>query len=182
MKHSLLCIALVLSFVTARGQEEVESGSSNEPGWSMFGLRRTWVPQQNNVGNWGISFQFLQPLRTPSWMYLGGTATFTGIGDRDAIMIMAGPGAFVVGDARLGLFTFVHTGLVLSAADGRTGFSPFDPTTTYTWGSDAAIGGSAELFGFIRLHLAAVASWYTVDGGRSPFGLQLGITSGGNRR
>lgn len=179
MKLLLLFLALLPS-LPLLAQEELGDISSPSRSWSMISIHRVWVPQQNNRPNGGFGVNAFFGLDADRRTWAGVSILGTGIGERDALLINGGAGWWFVGDASLGGFTYLMTGLSTTSGNALTGFNFFsDPTTTYGLGSQFGVGGAVEVFTNIKLHVNAYGLWLTNDGGVTPYGLQFGLTFGG---
>lgn len=99
---------------------------------------------------------------------------------RDLLNIVVGPGYYILGTGRLGMFAFLQMGLSMSSASGITNFDFFsDRSLAFGMATMSGVGCSVEVFNFLRLQTAVVGNWYTLEGGQTPFGIQIGISSGG---
>lgn len=146
----------------------------------MFSVQRTWIPQENNFPNWGLSFQGFQGVGESKRWWLGIGFLAGGVERRDVIALTFGPGFFIVGQPSLGVFSFVQGGIAASSKSGATGFNPFsDATMQWGVGMTSGLGISAEVIWHMRLQTAVVFNAFTMDGGRTPFGLQFGLSTGG---
>jgi len=173
----LLCFLLSSPLVA---QEEADGVSAPSTSWLMLSYQRTWSPQHNNGPNSGFGFQAFRSLDEDKRWWLGGAIMGTDLQQRDLLNILVGPGVYIVGTGRLGMFAFLQTGLSMSSASGLTSFDFFsDRTLTFGMATMSGVGGSVEVFSFLRLQAALVANWYTLEGGQTPFGIQIGISSGG---
>lgn len=161
---------------------QTELGDVAEPSrsWTMLSLHRVWVPQENDFpnGGFGVNAFFSLDQDQRAWFGLG--ILGTGLHKRDALAIDVGAGWWFLGDSRFGAYAWLMTGLGITSANGLTGFGFFsDPSTTYGLASQGGVGMAYELFTNLKVHLNTMGMWFTNDGGRTPYGLQLGLTFGG---
>jgi hypothetical protein len=180
MHIRLLLLALVFGASVLHAQEEIGSTDSPSSSWSLISLQRTWLPQANDFPNWGVAAQGFTSIDAQRRWFMGLGLIASGVERRDCISLMAGPAWFFAGDRTLGGFVFVQGGIVISARSGATGFNPFsDQTTVFGLGAASGLGGVVEITRWIRAQIAIVGNAYNVDGGRTPYGIQIGISSGG---
>lgn len=179
-----LLLAALLLTSTVYAQEEMSGGADTGPSktWGMISVQRTWTPQENNFPNWGLSFQGFRGIGESEesrwWLGIGFMAA--GVERRDVIALTFGPGVFIVGRPSLGMFAFLQGGLGASSRSGVSGFNPFsDPTMQWGGALMSGVGVSAEIIWHMRLQTAIVMNAFTMDGGRSPFGIQFGLSTGG---
>lgn len=104
----------------------------------------------------------------------------TGVDRRRAVIVGPSAGAWIVGNGRLGVFSYLMSGLNMSSNSGLTGLNFFtDPSLTFGWASQLGIGGCVEIATNIRLHLTGIAMHITNEQGATPLGVQAGILLGG---
>ncbi|MBU3742469.1 MAG: hypothetical protein FGM24_09330 [Candidatus Kapabacteria bacterium] len=172
-------LALSLLACAAHAQTELgdERGSSRT--WSLLSLQRTWTPQLNDAPNWGFGFSGFNATKTKD-LYLGLTLLASGVGRRDVLALTFGPGYWLAGDRRAGLFTWLQGGVAMSSRSGATGFNPFsDNTLEWGFGLTSGVGGTVRITDWLQLQAAIVANAYSTDGGRTPYGFQVGFSGGG---
>ena len=179
--HIVRCL-LILLLLTCAAHAQTELG--DEPGtsatWSLLSLQRTWTPQLNDAPNWGFGFSGFSSLASGERLYIGVTLLASGVGRRDVLAVTFGPGYWLVGDRRAGLFTWLQGGAAMSARSGATGFNPFsDNTLEWGFGANAGLGGTVRITDWLQLQAAIVANAYSTDGGRTPYGFQVGFSGGG---
>lgn len=178
-----LAAALLMTLISvgmSTAQEEMGDDSQPSGSWTMLSVHRTWSPQERDFPNGGFGIQSFVDLDKPRRWWLGFALRGTGVSKRDVLSLMIGPGVYLAGDSRLGLFAYVHTGLAMGSSQGLGGFDVFsDPTTTYGLATVGGIGGNIEVSKWLRLHAALVGSWFTAERGQTPYGVQIGITFGG---
>lgn len=179
-----LFLAALLLTTPLVAQEEMSSSTDTGPSktWGMISVQRTWTPQENNFPNWGLCFQGFRGLgdSEDSRWWLGVGFMAGGVVRRDVISLNVGPGFFILGRPSLGMFSFLQVGIGASSQSGVTGFNPFsDPTMQWGGTLMSGVGVSAEIIWHMRLQTAIVMNAYTMDGGRSPFGIQFGLSTGG---
>jgi hypothetical protein len=184
MHRLSLFLAALLLATSLSAQEEMSGGSDTGPSktWGMISVLRTWTPQENNFPNWGLNFQGFRGLGESEesrwWLGIGFMAA--GVERRDVIALTFGPGVFILGRPSLGMFAFLQGGLGASSKSGVAGFNPFsDPTMQWGGALMSGVGVSAEIIWHMRLQTAIVMNAFTMDGGRSPFGIQFGLSTGG---
>lgn len=177
---SILAAAATIGSVGLRAQTELGGPESPGTSWALLSLQRTWTPQRNDYPNWGIGAMGFTSISENNRLYMGIGLLGTGVERRDAIALLAGPGYFIAGDGKLGLFTYLQAGIVMSAQNGITGFNPFgDETLRWGLAAASALGGCIEVAPQIRIQAALVANVYNMEGGRSPYGVQIGLSTGG---
>lgn len=180
MRLLLVVILTSILVLPLAAQEEADGNSSPSTSWLMLSYQRTWSPQHNNGPNSGFGFQAFQSLDDDRRWWLGGAIMGADLQRRDLLNIIAGPGVYIMGTGRLGMFAFLQMGLSMSSASGLTNFDFFsDRTLSFGMATMSGVGASAEVFNFLRLQAALVGNWYTLEGGQTPFGIQIGISSGG---
>mgnify|MGYP001627148618 CR=1 FL=1 len=183
MTQIILVFALILCIlapVHLFAQEELGDISGPSSSWTLISVYRTWTPQSNNFPNGGFGFQSFFNLNSNRRWWFGLAFCGTGVERRDVLSLQFGPGVYIVGDSRLGAFAYVQTGIALGSDRGVAGFDVFsNPTSTWGLATIGGVGGTAKLSTLLKVHLAAVGSWYTMEKGRTPFGLQFGISFGG---
>jgi hypothetical protein len=102
------------------------------------------------------------------------------VGERDVLALTFGPGYWLVGDRTVGAFAWLQGGVAMSSRSGATGFNPFsDNTLEWGFGVTSGIGGTIRLASWLQLQVGVVANGFTTDGGRSPYGIQFGLSGGG---
>ena len=182
MRTMFMMLLLVTSLTsTVFGQTEL-GGTSDSPSstWSLLSVQRTWVPQRDGFPNWGFGAQGFTSIDRDRTYYVGFGIIGSGVAERDVVSIVFGPGAFLLGDRTLGLFAYLQGGLTLSSQSGMTGFDLFgDVSMQFGAGAVSGLGVFVSITDAIRAQVAVVANAYTVEGGVTPVGLQLGISSGG---
>lgn len=161
---------------------QTELGGSSGPSnnWVMLSATRTWVPQLNGQpnGGFGVHSFFSVDDRRSTWV--GFSVVGTGVGDRAALLVNGGAGWWFVGQRQLGGYAYGMTGLGITSNNAITGFDYFsDVSTTYGLASQVGVGMSVELFKLFTAHANLWAVWMTNDAGRTPYGLQVGLTFGG---
>lgn len=176
----LSTIALVIVPITVLAQEELGVDTSPSSSWAMFSYQRTWLPQANDAPNAGIAIQAYSSLDDDKRWWAGANIAFVGVDRRDAVSIAAGPAWFFLGDGKLGAFTFAQLGLVMTSASGLTSFDFFsDRSLQFGLSTGAGLGATVQISRLFRLQTSIIANWYTVDGGNTPYGIQIGLSSGG---
>jgi len=179
----VLLLLIIAVGTTAFATAQTEIGSSDDTPsstWSLLSLQRTWIPQRNGFPNWGFGAQGFTSIDKDRRYYIGFGILGSGIERRDAVALVFGPGVFILGDRNLGMFALLQGGLVISSRSGATGFNLFgDASMEFGAGAVSALGGCVQISSSLRLQAALVANVYSVDGGVTPYGLQIGITSGG---
>lgn len=187
MPRKLLYILASITFIIAPQQVlcqlELDESSGQSKSWSMLSVHRTFVPQERDFPNTGFGVQAFTAVGSQKRYWLGFFFRGTGVSQRDVLSIGFGPAMFIVGDGSLGLFSYLQSGIGIGSSRGITGFDLFnDPTFTVGFSTITGIGGSIELSKWLRLHLAMVGSWHTMERGVTPYGLQLGVTFGGDAK
>lgn len=176
----LIPIVVVCMASTCLAQSEMGGTSTPSTSWLMLSYQRTWSPQHNNGPNSGFGFQAFQSIDDDRRWWLGGAIMGADLQRRDLLNILVGPGVYIVGTGRLGMFAFLQMGLSMSSASGLTSFDFFsDRTLSFGMATMSGVGASAEVFKFLRVQTAIVGNWYTLEGGQTPFGIQVGISTGG---
>ncbi len=179
VRRTLAVLTSLLMIGTMSAQTELGSDSGPSSSWALLSIQRTWTPP-GNTPNFGFGFQGFSALDEDRRWWMGLGLMGSGIGRRDLLAIVGGPSWFFIGDGRLGGFAFTQVGLAMTSNSGLTGFNFFtDQTLVFGAASMNGVGMTMELFTNLRLQLAVVANIYTVDGGKTPFGLQFGLSSGG---
>lgn len=181
VKRLILCaIAVILIPVAVQSQEELGVDTAPSSSWAMFSYQRTWLPQANDAPNAGIAIQAYSSLDDDKRWWAGANIAFVGLNRRDAVSIAAGPAWFFLGDGKLGVFSFAQVGLVMTSASGLTSFDFFsDRSLQFGLSSGAGLGATVQISRLFRLQTSFIANWYTLDGGNTPFGIQVGLSSGG---
>ncbi len=179
--HLLLAILAAFAMSTsAFAQEELGDVDGPSATWTLISVHRTWSPQERDFPNGGFGLQSFFATSRSRTTWFGLSFRGTGVEQRDVLSLMVGPGMFLLGDARLGLFAYAQTGIGMGSSRGLGGFDVFsDPTTTWGLSTVAGVGGSADVAKWLRLHLAFIGSWFTQEKGQTPYGLQFGVTFGG---
>lgn len=173
-------IALFLCSLAVSAQEELGLDTAPSSSWAMFSYQRTWLPQANDAPNAGITIQAYSSLDDNKRWWAGANIAFIGLNRRDAVSIAAGPAWFFLGDGKLGMFSFAQLGLVMSSASGLTSFDFFsDRTLQFGLSSGVGLGATVQISRLLRLQTSIIANWYTIDGGNTPYGIQIGLSSGG---
>lgn len=173
----VLCLA---STFTVMAQTEMSDESTTTKGWTLISFHRVWTPQLNGIPNGGFGANVFFTSNASRTAWGGATVTFSGIGQRYAMLIGAGPGLWLAGTGRLGLFSYLMTGVNLSSNSSITGFNFLsDPSLTVGWGSQLGIGACAEIFHNVRLHVTGMAMYLTNEHGATPVGIQAGLVLGG---
>jgi hypothetical protein len=177
----IVTVLLAIICTAAHGQTEL-GGSNDTPSstWSLVSVQRTWLPQRNGFPNWGFGAQGFTSIDRDRTFYMGFGIIGSGVGERDVVALVFGPGAFLLGDRTLGLFAYLQGGLLISSQSGMTGFNLFgDVSMQFGAGAVSGIGVCTTITNSVRAQIAVVANAYTVEGGVTPYGLQIGISSGG---
>lgn len=182
MRNSLrtLLFAILILPMSIHAQEELGDIDGPSASWTLISVHRTWSPQENQFPNGGFGLQSFFATSRSRTMWFGLSFRGTGVERRDVLSLMAGPGVFLAGDARLGVFAYAQTGIGVGSSQGLGGFDMFsDPTTTWGLSTVAGVGASADVAKWLRLHLAFVGSWFTQERGQTPYGVQFGVMFGG---
>ena len=180
MKHLTTILLLVAVAGPLAAQTELGGTSAPSQSWTMLQFQRSWVPQENDFPNGGFGVNAFFSLDQDRRAWFGFGIMGTGLHKRDALAIDVGMGWWFLGHSRFGSYAWLMTGLGITSATGLTGFNFFsDPTTTYGLASQGGVGVAYELFTNLKVHLNTFGMWFTNDGGRTPYGLQLGLTFGG---
>lgn len=162
-----------------RAQTELGTSSAPSNAWGLVSVHRVWLPQDNNRHNDGFGFCFFSSIDDDRRWWAGLNFITTGIRRRDAMALEGGLGVWLAGTARLGAFSYLTTGMGASSNSGLAGFDFFtDPSMTFGWASQAGVGACAEITSNIRVQATVVGMWFTNEG-VTPYGLQLGIITGG---
>lgn len=179
--HIVRCfLACVAATSVATAQTELGADVRSTQQWSLLSVQRTWTPQLNDAPNWGFGFSGFTSTSSANKLYLGLTLVASGVGRRDVLALTFGPGYWIVGDRTLGAFAWLQGGVAMSSRSGATGFNPFsDNTLAWGFGATSGIGGTVRLASWLQLQVAAVANAYSTDGGRTPYGIQFGLSGGG---
>ena len=173
-------IAMVAACIAAHAQTELGSEPGSSQQWSLLSIQRTWTPQVNDAPNWGFGFSGFSSINDSKRLYAGLTLLTSGVGERDVLALTFGPGYWLVGDRSLGAFAWLQGGVAMSSRSGATGFNPFsDNTLEWGFGLTSGIGGTIRLASWLQLQVGVVANGFTTDGGRSPYGIQFGLSGGG---
>jgi len=180
MRYFLALIIALCCTLPSMAQTELGGTSAPSKAWTMLSIHRVWTPQYNGFPNGGFGVNGFFSLDSDRRAWLGFSILGTGIDKRDALAVTMGMGWWMLGDSKLGAFSFLMSGLGISSANGLTGFGFFsDPTTAYGLATQAGLGGSVEVFTNIKIHLNAFGMWFTTDNGATPLGAQLGLPLGG---
>lgn len=180
--HASITLVLTFCFAFTCTLSQEEAGMNSQPSvsWTMLSVHRVWTPQYNGYPNGGFGVQTFFGMGHNRNPWFGFSIIGTGLERRDALAINFGFGTWFLGDSRLGAYGFAMSGLGMSSSSGLTGFNFFsDRTLVYGLASQAGVGGAAEVFTNIKVHLTLYGLWFTTDGGPTPVGLQLGMTFGG---
>jgi len=112
------------------------------------------------------------------WFGLGFRAM--GVWERDVLALTLGPTWWFAGDQKLGAFAFAQAGLGMGSTRGITGFDVFsDPTLTFGLASVIGVAGTWQVGRWVNLHGMIIGSHYSNEGGRTPYGVLVGLTFGG---
>lgn len=173
-------IVMAAACTVARAQTELGSEPGSSQQWSLLSIQRTWTPQVNDAPNWGFGFSGFSSINDSKRLYAGLTLLTSGVGERDVLALTFGPGYWLVGDRTVGAFAWLQGGVATSSRTGATGFNPFsDNTLEWGFGVTSGIGGTIRLASWLQLQVGVVANGFTTDGGRSPYGIQFGLSGGG---
>lgn len=173
-------LALLLAYVSLPAQTELVDDGSSSHQWTMLAIQRTWTPQVNDHPNWGFGFSGFSSLDEDRRVYIGLTLLASGVERRDVVSLTVGPGYWIAGDRTLGAFAWLQAGVAMSSRTGATGFNPFaDATLEWGFAGTSGVGGTARIVSWLQLQVAVVANAYSTDDGRTPFGIQFGLSGGG---
>jgi hypothetical protein len=174
------CLVALLSCSAMIAQTEMGDEESSSQQWTMLAIQRTWTPQVNGHPNWGFGFSGFSSIDEDRRLYLGLSLLASGVERRDVVSLSFGPGYWIVGDRKLGAFAWAQAGVAMSARSGATGFNPFsDATLEWGFAGTSGVGGTVRIASWLQLQVAVVANAYSTDGGRTPFGIQFGLSGGG---
>jgi hypothetical protein len=178
----ILCLAtVVVLFAPAiQAQDELDGTGGPSSSFTTLSIMRTWTPQERDFPNGG--FNLMSSFATDDdrrwWFGMGFRAM--GVWERDVLAITLGPTWWFAGDQRLGAFAFVQAGLGMGSTRGITGFDVFsDQTLTFGLASVAGIAGTWQVARWVNLHGMIIGSHYSNEGGRTPYGVLVGLTFGG---
>ncbi len=177
-----LCLvtAVALCGPALQAQDELDGTGGPSSSFTTISIMRTWTPQERDFPNGG--FNLMSSFATDDdrrwWVGVGFRAM--GVWERDVLAITLGPTWWFAGDQRLGAFAFVQTGLGMGSTRGINGFDVFsDPTLTFGLASVAGIAGTWQVGRWVNLHGMIIGSHYSNEGGRTPYGVLVGLTFGG---
>ena len=178
----ILCLAtiLVLCAPVIQAQDELDGTSGPSSSFTTLSIMRTWTPQERDFPNGGFNVKssFATDDDRRWWFGMGFRAM--GVWERDVLAITLGPTWWFAGDQRLGAFAFVQAGLGMGSTRGITGFDVFsDQTLTFGLASAAGIAGTWQVARWVNLHGMIIGSHYSNEGGRTPYGVLVGLTFGG---
>ncbi len=176
----IVLVLLILSTPILHSQTELDGSSGPSSNWAMLSASRTWVPQLNDQPNGGFGVHSFFNVNEARSVWAGLSVLGTGVGSRAALVLNGGVGWWFAGSRKLGAYSFAMTGLGITSNNALTGFDYFsDVSTTYGLASQAGVGMSVELFSLFTAHANLWALWLTNDTGRTPYGVQVGLTFGG---
>lgn len=177
---SILCVATLLGNAPSRAQDELNGVDGQIGSFTTISIMRTWTPQERDFPNGGFNLMtsFTADDERRWWVGVGFRAM--GVWQRDVLALTLGPTWWFAGDQKLGAFAFVQTGLGMGSTRGINGFDVFsDPTLTFGLASMAGVAGTWQLGRWVNLHGMIIGSHYSMEGGRTPYGVLVGLTFGG---
>ncbi|MFZ9869625.1 MAG: hypothetical protein ACO3I4_02535 [Candidatus Kapaibacteriota bacterium] len=176
----VLILLLLACAAPLHAQTELDGSSGPSSNWAMLSASRTWVPQINDRPNGGFGLHSFFNVNDQRTLWAGFSVLGTGVGSRSALVLNGGIGWWFVGSRSLGAYTFAMSGMGITSNNALTGFDYFaDISTTYGLASQVGIGAAVEVLNLVTVHTNVWGLWLTNDGGRTPYGIQLGLTFGG---
>ncbi|MEN9796164.1 MAG: hypothetical protein RLZZ150_1141 [Bacteroidota bacterium] len=180
--RSILLLATAAAFASqaAIAQDELDGTGGQTTSFTTISIMRTWTPQERDFPNGG--FNLMSSFATDDdrrwWFGLGFRAM--GVWERDVLALTLGPTWWFAGDQKLGAFAFAQAGLGMGSTRGITGFDVFsDPTLTFGLASVIGVAGTWQVGRWVNLHGMIIGSHYSNEGGRTPYGVLVGLTFGG---